>query len=156
MKVKKALVDERVIGLEHQIMAEIGTILLVLLPVSALIKSAILHQPFERYSFESIAGLVALIYAIIRYVMKGLDMTRGTNVWLSGLGMALLTTVICSWNNYQTYGSHYHGLMDGHFWAVVLILFISSSLLVFVLYGALHLLSRYSQKKLLAQLDKDD
>ncbi|MEW4355095.1 DUF6773 family protein [Streptococcus pneumoniae] len=156
MKAKKTLVDERVIGLEHQIMAEIGSILLMVLPISALIKSAILHQPFENYSFEIVASLVTLVYSIIRYMIKGLDMTRGGNLWLQGLGCSLLVTVICSWNNYQTYGSHYHGLSDGHFWAVVLILFISSSLFFYMMYGGLTLLNRYSQKKALKQFDKDE
>ncbi|MBF0787233.1 MULTISPECIES: DUF6773 family protein [unclassified Streptococcus] len=156
MKVKKIVVDERVIDLENRIMAEIGMFLLILLPVSALVKSGILHQTFESYSFEIITGILALLYIIIRYMMKGLDLSRGINNWLSGIVGTLLVTVIGSWNNYLTYGSHYQGLLDRHFLAVVVIFFISSSLLFSIIYSSLYFLNHYNQNRLLVQIEKDE
>lgn len=75
-------------------------------------------------------------------------MERGTS-WQGYFylgGVIVGTTILMAWTNYQTYGQHYSGVWDWHFWAVILIFFLSITSLIFLLENLLSWANKYRQK----------
>lgn len=154
---KKIVTDERVRQEENQVFAWVGRTMNTLLPLSFLLKSVVLKWSFETYVFELVAMLVISAYLFYGYWKKGIDMERGP-VWQGHLylgGVIVGTTILMAWNNYQTYGHHYTGIWDGHFWAVVLIFFISMTCLVLLLLNIVSWVNSYRQKQVEKELEEE-
>lgn len=154
---KKIVTDERVRQEENQVFAWVGRTMNFLLPLSFLIKSLVLKWPFDTYVFELFAMLVVSVYLFYGYWRKGLDMERGTS-WQGYLYIGVViagTTILMAWTNYQTYGYHYTGILDGHFWAVVLIFFISMTCLVLLLLNIVSWVNSYRQKQVEKELEEE-
>ncbi|MGQ7625996.1 DUF6773 family protein [Streptococcus suis] len=146
---KKIVTDERVRQEENQVFAWVGRTMNFLLPLSFLIKSLVLKWPFDTYVFELFAMLVVSVYLFYGYWRKGLDMERGTS-WQGHLYIGVVitgTTILMAWTNYQTYGQHYSGVWNWHFWAVILIFFLSITSLIFLLANLLSWANKYRQKQ---------
>ena len=146
---KKIVTDERVRQEENQVFARVGRTMNFLLPLSFLIKSLVLKWPFDTYVFELFVMLVVSFYLFYGYWRKGLDMERGTS-WQGYLYIGVVITgtmILMAWNNYQTYGQHYSGVLDWHFWAVILIFFLSITSLIFLLANLLSWANKYRQKQ---------
>ncbi|HEL9629436.1 TPA: hypothetical protein U0K61_000566 [Streptococcus suis] len=60
-----------------------------------------------------------------------------------------------AWTNYQTYGHHYTGIWDGHFWAVVLIFFISITYLILGVLAIVSWANKYRQKQVEKELEEE-
>lgn len=153
---KKIVTDERVRQEENQVFAWVGRTMNILLPLSFLLKSVVLKWSFETYVFELVAMLVVLVYLFYGYWKKGIDMERGP-AWQGYFylgGVIVGTTILMAWNNYQTYGQHYTGMWDGHFWAVVLIFFISMTCLVLLLLNIVSWVNTYRQKQVEKELEE--
>ncbi|HEM3651495.1 TPA: hypothetical protein U1C42_001829 [Streptococcus suis] len=151
---KKIVTDERVRQEENQVFAWVGRTMNFLLPLSFLIKSLVLKWPFDTYVFELFAMLVVSVYLFYSYWRKGLDMERGTS-WQGYLYIGVVitgTTILMAWTNYQTYGQHYSGVWDWHFWAVILIFFLSITSLIFLLANLLSWANKYRQKQVEKEL----
>ncbi|HEP1784746.1 TPA: hypothetical protein VB872_000465 [Streptococcus suis] len=154
---KKIVTDERVRQEENQVFAWVGRTMNILLPLSFLLKSVVLKLSFETYVFELVAMLLISAYLFYGYWKKGIDMERGP-VWKGYLylgGVIGGTTIVMAWNNYQTYGHHYTGIWDGHFWAVVLIFFISMTCLVLLLLNIVSWVNSYRQKQVEKELEEE-
>ncbi|MFH0372358.1 DUF6773 family protein [Streptococcus sp. A22] len=154
---KKIVTDERVRQEENQVFAWVGRTMNILLPLSFLLKSVVLKWSFETYVFELVAMLLISAYLFYGYWKKGIDMERGP-VWQGYLylgGVIVGTTILMAWNNYQTYGQHYTGIWDGHFWAVVLIFFISMTCLVLLLLNIVSWVNTYRQKQVEKELEEE-
>lgn len=54
--------------------------------------------------------------------------------------------------NYQRYGQHYTGIWDGHFWAVILLFFLSITCLVLLLLQIISWANTYRQKQVEKEL----
>lgn len=153
---KKIVTDERVRQEENQVFAWVSRAMNILLPLSFLLKSVVLKLSFETYVFELLAMLVVSIYLFYGYWRKGLDMEHGS-AWKGCLylgGIIGGTTIVMAWNNYQIYGQHYTGILDGHFWAVVLIFFISMTCLVLLLLNIVSWVNSYRQKQVEKELEE--
>ncbi|HFI0354508.1 TPA: DUF6773 family protein [Streptococcus suis] len=153
---KKIVTDERVRQEENQVFAWVGRTMNILLPLSFLLKSVVLKWSFETYVFELVAMLVVSVYLFYGYWKKGIDMERGP-AWQGYFylgGVIVGTTILMAWNNYQTYGQHYTGMWDGHFWAVVLIFFISMTCLVLLLLNIVSWVNTYRQKQVEKELEE--
>ncbi|BCP63196.1 TPA: DUF6773 family protein [Streptococcus suis] len=151
---KKIVTDERVRQEENQVFAWVGKTMNFLLPFSFLIKSLILKWSFDTYVFELFAMLVVSVYLFYGYWRKGLDMERRTS-WQGYLYIGAViagTTIVMAWTNYQTYGQHYSGVWDWHFWAVILIFFLSITSLIFLLANLLSWANKYRQKQVEKEL----
>ncbi|HEM6260930.1 DUF6773 family protein [Streptococcus suis] len=154
---KKIVTDERVRQEENQVFAWVGRAMNILLPLSFLLKSVVLKWSFETYVFELVAMLVISAYLFYGYWKKGIDMERGS-VWKGYLylgGIIGGTTIVMAWTNYQTYGHHYTGIWDGHFWVVVLIFFISMTCLVLLLLNIVSWVNSYRQKQVEKELEEE-
>ncbi|MBL6538082.1 hypothetical protein JNG37_04935 [Streptococcus suis] len=151
---KKIVTDERVQQEENQVFAWVGRTMNILLPLSFLIKSLVLKWPFDTYVFELIAMLVVSVYLFYGYWKKGLDMERGAT-WQAYLylgGVIAGTTIVMAWTNYQTYGQHYSGIWDWHFWVVILIFLVSVTCLCLLLLNILSWANKYRQKQVEKEL----
>ncbi|HEM4424190.1 DUF6773 family protein [Streptococcus suis] len=154
---KKIVTDERVRQEENQVFAWVGRTMNTLLPLSFLIKSLVLKWPFDTYVFELFAMLVASVYLFYGYWKRGIDMERGP-AWQGYFylgGVIVGTTILMAWNNYQTYGQHYTGMWDGHFWGVVLVFFISMTCLVLLLLNIVSWVNSYRQKQVEKELEEE-
>ncbi|HEM3580721.1 TPA: DUF6773 family protein [Streptococcus suis] len=154
---KKIVTDERVRQEENQVFAWVGRAMNILLPLSFLLKSVVLKWSFETYVFELVAMLLISAYLFYGYWKKGIDMERGP-VWQGYLylgGVIGGTTIVMAWTNYQAYGHHYTGIWDGHFWAVVLIFFISMTCLVLLLLNIVSWVNTYRQKQVEKELEEE-
>ena len=81
-------------------------------------------------------------------------MERGTS-WQVYLYIGVViagTTILMAWTNYQTYGQHDSGVWDWHFWAVILIFFLSITSLIFLLANLLSWANKYRQKQVEKEL----
>ena len=154
---KKIVTDERVRQEENQVFAWVGRTMNILLPLSFLLKSVVLKWSFETYVFELVAMLVVSVYLFYGYWRKGLDMEHGS-AWKGYLylgGGIGGTTIVMAWTNYQTYGHHYTGIWDGHFWVVALTFFISMTCLVLLLLNIVSWVNSYRQKQVEKELEEE-
>lgn len=154
---KKIVTDERVRQEENQVFAWVGRAMNILLPLSFLLKSVVLKWSFETYVFELVAMLLISAYLFYGYWKKGIDMERGP-AWQGYFylgGVIVGTTILMAWNNYQTYGHHYTGIWDGHFWAVVLIFFISITYLILGVLAIVSWANKYRQKQVEKELEEE-
>ncbi|CYV32892.1 hypothetical protein ODU14_07480 [Streptococcus suis] len=153
---KKIVTDERVQQEENQVFAWVGRTMNILLPLSFLIKSLVLKWTFDTYVFELIAMFVVSVYLFYGYWKKGLDMERGTT-WQAYLylgGVIAGKTIVMAWINYQTYGQHYSGIWDWHFWVVILIFLVSVTCLYLLLLNILSWANKYRQKQVEKELEE--
>ncbi len=151
---KKIVTDERVRQEENQVFAWVGRTMNILLPLSFLLKSVVLKWSFETYVFELVAMLLISAYLFYGYWKKGLDMERGTT-WQAYLylgGVIAGKTIVMAWINYQTYGQHYSGIWDWHFWVVILIFLVSVTCLYLLLLNILSWANKYRQKQVEKEL----
>ncbi|WP_105106994.1 DUF6773 family protein [Streptococcus suis] len=151
---KKIVTDERVRQEENQVFAWVGRTMNILLPLSFLLKSVVLKWSFETYVFELVAMLVVSVYLFYGYWKKGIDMERGP-AWQGYFylgGVIVGTTILMAWTNYQTYGHHYTGIWDGHFWVVILIFLVSVTCLCLLLLNILSWANKYRQKQVEKEL----
>ena len=154
---KKIVTDERVRQEENQVFAWVGRTMNILLPLSFLLKSVVLKWSFETYVFELVAMLVVSVGVGWGGWGMGRDMERGSG-WGGcrclggGIGG---TTIVMAWTNYQTYGHHYTGIWDGHFWVVVLTFFISMTCLVLLLLNIVSWVNSYRQKQVEKELEEE-
>lgn len=154
MKTKKIVTDERIRQEENQVFAWVGKAMNILLPLSFLLKSLVLKWSFDTYVFELVAMLVISAYIIFGYWKKGLDMELGS-AWQGYLylGVGIIgTTLLMAVTNYQRYGQHYTGIWDSHFWAVILLFFLSITCLVLLLLQIISWANTYRQKQVEKEL----
>ncbi|MBU3182782.1 DUF6773 family protein [Clostridium psychrophilum] len=151
--------DERAVAQKRKIGSEACTLLLGGLVISLLIKEYIFNVPFSQYATELLCLLGASIYIVIRNIIAGNDLfeTKGKgkkSVVLISLLVGLGVCISAGSANYARYGERY---TDGRFFIVTLaILFISGTVLTFLIYSPIYDLNQKRQKKIAEKLDKEE
>lgn len=151
--------DERAVAQKRKIGSETCNLLLGGLIISLLIKDYVFNLPFSQYATELLFLFGASIYIVIRNIIAGNDLFetkgRGKNsVGLISLVVGLAVCVIAGSANYARYGEKY---TDGTFFLLTLaILFVSGTVLTFLIYSPIYMLNQKKQKKIADELDKEE
>ena len=158
MKKKKLFIlDEYMEQSVQRIFAEAYIGLSACLCLSILVKSLLLRLPARDFMVELVLLGAFSVYVPVRMLGKGLDLyllgflMGGKQLWLT---VTSFTTILSLWN-YWTYGSHYKGILDGHFLAVVLFFFVDSFLLFYLPTKLLTIFNQKRQKHLEEELEQD-
>lgn len=142
--------DERAVAQKHKIGSEACNLLLGGLIISLLIKDYVFNLPFSQYATELLCLFGASIYIVIRNIIAGNDLfeTKGkgkNSVGLISLVVGLAVCVIAGSANYARYGEKY---TDGTFLITLAILFVSGTVLTFLIYSPIYKLNQRGRKKL--------
>ncbi|MGH4119535.1 DUF6773 family protein [Clostridium sp.] len=151
--------DERAVAQKRKIGSETCYLLLDGLIISLLIKEYVFNVPFSQYVTELLCLLGAFIYIVIRNIIAGNDLYKTKNnvknpvVAISLLG-GLATCLISGISNYVQYGDKY---TDGRFFLITLaILFVSGTVISFLIFSPIYTLNQKRQKKIAEELDKEE
>ena len=153
---KKNLIhDERAVAQKRKIGNEVCNLLLGGLGISLFIKEYVFNVPFSQYATELICLFGAFIYIVIRNIIAGNDLNSGKkSVVLMSLVGGLATCVISGIANYARYGEKY---TDGIFFMITLaMLFVSGTVVTFLIYSPIYKLNQKRQKKIAEELDKEE
>ena len=157
---KKNLIhDERAVAQKRKIGSEACNLLLGGLIISLLIKEYVFNVPFSQYVTELLCLFGALIYIVIRNIIAGNDLCETKNngkksVVLMSLFGGLVTCVTSGIANYARYGEKY---TDGIFFLITLaILFVSGTVVTFLICLPIYKLNQKRQKKIAEELDKEE
>ncbi|MBZ9686676.1 hypothetical protein G9F72_010095 [Clostridium estertheticum] len=157
---KKNLIhDERAVAQKRKIGNEVCNLLLGGLGISLFIKEYVFNVPFSQCVTEVICLFGAFIYIVIRNIIAGNDLCETKNsgkksVVLISLVGGLATCVISGIANYARYGEKY---TDGIFFMITLaMLFVSGTVVTFLIYSPIYKLNQKRQKKIAEELDKEE
>lgn len=151
--------DERAVAQKRKIGSEACNLLLGGLGISLLIKEYVFNVPFSQYATELLCLFGASIYIVIRNIIAGNDLfeTKGKgkkSVGLISLVVGLAVCVSAGSANYARYGEKY---TDGTFFLITLaILFVSGTVVTFLIYSPIYKLNQKRQKKIAEELDKEE
>lgn len=161
MKLGKKIKDERIIQLNNKIQSEAFILVAALLAISLFVKTYAFHLPFSECITELIVMVVSVVYISVRgslvgYSPSGNSKNKKRNMIVVVIATSVLVTVINGIGNYSSYGDKYSGVLDGHFLAVLLITFISSSIFTSLVIGAVFSMEEYGQRRLEKKLEKEE
>jgi uncharacterized membrane protein YciS (DUF1049 family) len=151
--------DERAVAQKRKIGSEACNLLLGGLGISLLIKEYVFNVPFSQYATELLCLFGASIYIVIRNIIEGNNLfeTKGKgkrSVVLISIVVGLAVCVSARGANYARYGEKY---TDGTFFLITLaILFVSGTVLTFLIYSPIYKLNQKRQKKIAEELDKEE
>lgn len=151
--------DERAVAQKHKIGSEAYNLLFGGLIISLLIKEYVFNVPFSQYATELLCIFGASIYIVIRNIIAGNNVYETKNngkklVVVSSLVGGLATCIIAGIANYARYGEKY---TDGTFFLITLaILFVSGTVVTFLIYSPIYKLNQKRQKKIAEELDKEE
>ena len=154
--------DERAVAQKRKIGSEACNLLLGGLIISFLIKEYVFSLPFSQYATELLCSLGASIYIVIRNIIAGNDLCETKNsgkksVVLMSLVVGLAVCVSAGIANYARYGEKYTDVTDVAFFLITLaILFVSGTVLTFLIYSPIYTLNQKRQKKIAEELDKEE
>ncbi|MBZ9618544.1 DUF6773 family protein [Clostridium estertheticum] len=155
----KLIQDERAVAQKRKIGSETCNLLLGGLIISVLIKTYVFNVPFTQYATELLCLLGASIYIVISNIIAGNNVyeTKGKgkkSVILTSLMVGLVICVSAGITNYARYGDKY---TDGKFFLITLaILFVSGTVITFLIYSPIYKLNQKRQKKIAEELDKEE
>lgn len=156
---RQNLKDERIIGQRRKINSEAYGILMIALFISMIVQQFILNAPFEQYAAESICFLGASIYVVVRYIIQGININdegkQGKVIPLiNAIVVGAIVTIINGIFNYLKYADYYK--KDGiiPFIGVLIVTFISSMTLAFIVSFFVNYLNKKRQEKIQQQLDE--
>ena len=155
----KLIQDERAVAQKRKIGSEACNLLLGGLGISLLIKEYVFNVHFSQYATELLCLFGASIYIIIRNIVAGNDLfaTKGKGKKSVGLISLLVGLVVCvsaGSANYARYGDKY---TDGRLFLITLaILFVSGTVLTFLVYSPIYELNQKRQNKIAEELDKEE
>ncbi|SMC18690.1 hypothetical protein SAMN02745134_00632 [Clostridium acidisoli DSM 12555] len=158
---KQNLQDERVVAQRRKINSEAYGILMIALICSILVQQFLLKAPFEQYAAELICFLGMCIYTIIRYMTLGLNIygegkSSKAIIFMNSILSGIVVTAINGVLNYTQYAEKYKEDGIGYFIAVLVVTFISATVLVFVVLSFLNYLNKKKQAKIQKQLDEKE
>ena len=160
---KKNLIhDERAVAQKRKIGSETCNLLLGGLGISLLIKEYVFNVTFSQYATELLCLFGACIYIVIRNIIAGNDLWDTKNsgkksVVLMSLLVGLAVCVSAGIANYARYGEKYTDVTDVAFFLITLaILFVSGTVLTFLIYSPIYTLNQNRQKKIAEELDKEE
>lgn len=153
--------DERVLQLNHQIQSEAYLVTLFLLLTSVFVKSYSMDLPFSQYAVELGVVVLSTLYVAIRGMTVGynfMDASKGGKVLTvsSIFVLSLIVTGVNAVRNYSLYGRKYTGILDGHFIAVLIIMFLSSVVFMSVIFAFLYWLNRKGQQRIERKLNEEE
>jgi len=156
---KKNLIhDERAVAQKRKIGSETCNLLLGGLGISLLIKEYVFNVTFSQYATELLCLFGACIYIVIRNIIAGNDLWDTKNsgkksVVLMSLLVGLAVCVSAGIANYARYGEKY---TYGTFFLTLAILFVSGTVVTFLIYSPIYMLNQKRQKKIAEELDKEE
>src|SRR5665647_342747 len=155
---KEFINDERDTAQRRKVGSETCNLLMVGLLLSLLIQQTILDTPFEQYAGEFICFFAASLYIVVRSLALGTDfITRRekSKKWLiiSTLVGGITMTTLMSIQNYAKYGNKHN---FASFSGTVIILFITSTALMFFGFSLLYSLNQKRQMKIAKKLDEEE
>ena len=151
--------DERAVAQKRKIGSEACNLLLGGLIISFLIKEYVFNLPFSQYATELLCSLGASIYIVIRNIIAGNDLCETKNsgkksVVLMSLMVGLAVCVSAGFANYARYGEKYTDV--AFFLITLVILFVSGTVLTFLIYSPIYTLNQKRQKRIAEELDKEE
>lgn len=153
--------DERVMAQRQKINSEAYGILMAILLVSILAQQFIFKAPLKQYAAEAIGFFAMSIYMIVRYLNLGVNLesderkTKSLTL-VNSLVTGIAVTAINGFLNYHQYADKYKADGIGYFLLMLLVTFISSSLLVFMTLFVIHDLNKKKQRKIQKKLDEKE
>lgn len=151
--------DERTVAQKRKIGSEACNLLLGGLIISLFIKGYVFNVPFSQYATELICLLGAFIYIVVRNIIAGNDLFETKDkgkksVVLISLVVGFVVCVSAGSANYARYGEKY---TNSTFFLITLaILFVSGTVLTFLIYSPIYKLNQKRQKKIAEELDKEE
>lgn len=158
---KKLTHDERAVSQKRKIGSETCNLLLGVLLISLLVKEYVLNVPFSQYATEVVCLFGATIYIVIRNIIAGNNLyeTKYNNgkksVVVYSLVAGLVVCITAGIANYARYGEKY---ADGtlFFLITLAILFVSGTVVTFLMYWPIYLINKKRQKKIAEKLDIEE
>ena len=156
---KNLIYDERAVAQKRKIGNEAYNLLLGGLIISVLIKAYVFNVPFTQYATELLCLFGAPIYVVIRNIIAGNNVYETKDkgkksVVLTSLVVGLVICVSAGIRNYARYGEKY---TDGKFFLITLaMLFVSGTVIAFLIYSPIYELNQKRQKKIAEELDKEE
>lgn len=153
--------DERVMAQRQKVNSEAYGILMAILLVSIVAQQFIFKAPLKQYAAEAISFFAMSVYMIIRYLNLGVNLEsyeRKTKslALVNSLVTGLVVTAINGFLNYHQYADKYKADGIGYFLSMLLVTFISSSLLVFMTMLVVNDLNKKKQRKIQKKLDEKE
>lgn len=153
--------DERTVQLNNKIQSEGFALMIGLLALSIFIKSYIWDMSPSEYTAELVVMAIAILYITIRSSTLGFnsfDYPMNTKKFIvpSTIALGLLITIINGVRNFSLYGDKYTGITDVHFLAVLGFTFVSATIFIGVIIGALYSIGEFGQKRLEKKLQDED
>lgn len=153
--------DERVVQLSQQIQSEAYFVTMFLLLTSVFVKSYSMDLPLSQYAVELGIVVLSTLYVAVRGMTVGYNFMAtskvGKTLTLSSIFiMSLIITGVTAVKNYSLYGSKYTGLLDGHFIAVIVIMFLSSIVFMSVIFALLYWLNQKGQQRIERKLNEEE
>ena len=159
MKKIKIIRDERVITQMNRIQGEAYIIISVVLFSSVIVQQIFFDAPFKQYAVELFCVVGIAIYTIIRSIIAGINLegTQGKiNTFTVMFFVGMLVTIIQGTKNYTAYSEMYQRDGMGYFIAVLVVLFISSSILGGLVIMVLNYINKIRQQSIQRALDEEE
>ena len=158
---KQNIQDERVVTQRHKIKSEAFGIIMIALLTSVILQGIFFNTPLAQYAVEVICLIGMSFYTIIRYMMVGLDIYgEGKRVkflsLISGLVVGVLATAINGVCNYTQYAERYNEDGIGNFIALLIITFISATVITFVVLSCFDYVNKKKQAIIQKVLDEEE
>lgn len=152
--------DERVLLIHRKIQSEAYLLTAFLAAISIFIKAYVLDLPVGQYAAELgilalSLGYIALRSALLGHDLLSLPASRAGRLLLPA-AVVVLSGAVAAANgvrHYAQYGSHYTGIWDGRFLAVVAVSFLSCAIFLSAVLGSLWWLNRKGQERLERKLE---
>lgn len=119
----------------------------------------IFDAPFKQYAVELFCVVGIAIYTIIRSIIAGINLegTQGKiNTFTVMFFVGMLVTIIQGTKNYIAYSEMYQRDGMGYFIAVLVVLFISSSILGGLVIMVLNYINKIRQQSIQRALDEEE
>ena len=155
----KIVHDERVVNQIRTIQSEAYIILTVILFLSVFIQQIFWNAPFKQYAVEFFCVIGITIYTTIKSLISGINLEGShgkTNALIIIFGVGIFVTTLQGTKNFITYSDLYQNDGIQYFLAVLVILFISSSLFTGILILILNYLNKKRQKHIENYFDEEE
>lgn len=158
---KKDIKDERIAALHRKIQSEAFSVLMIALFCSILIQQFVLNAPFAQYAAECICFFAVALYTLLRYLSAGIDLyAEGVHSksaeLICSIAAGAIVTVINGVLNYMEYADKYMKDGIGYFIALLIITFISASLLAYITLYSVRWLNSKRQSAIQHKMDQSE
>ncbi len=155
------LQDERIVAQRRKINSDAYGILMIILLGSILVQQFLLNASFEQYAVEFICFFGMSAYMIIRYLTSGFNLygegrRAKTISFVNSIVAGSVVTAINGVLNYKQYADKYKEDGIGYFIAVLVVTFISATLLAWIVLFCINILNERSQKRIQKKLDEEE